>query len=401
MKILQLLTKNANFTAAGYGVCSYVEHMKKAIMIAGYTLAEFTIKTESDIAKLAKMEQDIVFFHSMPFVDNPLRAKIYAAINDMKGKKILFLNDHVINHIETVYGDVFSNSKIINIFDNIVTFSYESPAYKQVRQCIGEAEANKKFIPMRHPYMFDDKARKQWVDAKDKVKMITYMGRFAPFKDPARLIRGRYPFMENGFDIEFRGIEDNKQINGIENFKYEFNWKGLPIGPSNIVNHVDNCFINRYELDVYSDLLNVPRNGKIWWFETYKKDVMRKTMSKVAFGADFFNLDNMGILTGNNLEYAQMEIIDYGTIGIFDFVTAKLNKMYVNNKPFASLIDQDACIGLSKILDNMQNCADKCLHIFNNPKLYDTMRNRAYDIVKAHANPKDIIIELVSKINRQ
>ena len=99
MKILQLLTKNANFTAAGYGVSSYVEHMKKAIMIAGYTLAEFTIKTESDIAKLAKMDQDIVFFHSMPFVDNPLRAKIYAAINDMKGKKILFLNDHVINHI--------------------------------------------------------------------------------------------------------------------------------------------------------------------------------------------------------------------------------------------------------------------------------------------------------------
>ena len=48
----------------------------------------------------------------------------------------------------------------------------------------------------------------------------------------------------------------------------------------------------------------------------------------------------------------------------------------------------------------MQNCADKCLHIFNNPKLYDAMRNRAYDIVKAHANPKDIIIELVSKINR-
>ena len=30
MKILQLLTKNANFTAAGYGVGSYVEHMKKA-----------------------------------------------------------------------------------------------------------------------------------------------------------------------------------------------------------------------------------------------------------------------------------------------------------------------------------------------------------------------------------
>ena len=94
-----------------------------------------------------------------------------------------------------------------------------------------------------------------------------------------------------------------------------------------------------------------------------------------------------------------MEIIDYGTIGIFDYATAKLNKMYVNNKPVASLIDQDACIGLSKILDNMQNCADKCLHIFNNPKLYDAMRNRAYDIVKAHANPKDIIIELVSKIN--
>lgn len=400
MKILQLLTKNANFLAAGYGVGAYVEHMKKAIMLAGYTLSEFTIETEADIAKLAKMEQDIVFFHSMPFVDNPLRAKIYAAVNSMKGKKILFMNDHIISSIETKYGDVFSNSKILKVFDNIVTFSYESSAYRQARQSLGEAEANKKFIHMRHPYVFDDKARKQWVDAKDKVKMITYMGRFAAFKDPARLIRGRYPFMEHGFDIEYRGVVNDNNVANVENFKYEFNWKGLPIGPSQVVSYIDNCFINRYELDAKSDMLDVPREGKIWWFDSYKKDTMRKTMGKVAFGADFFHLDNGGLLTGDNLEYAQMEIIDYGTIGLFDFATEKLNKMYVKNSPVASLIDQDACIGLSKILDNVQNCADKCNHIFNNPKLYDAMRNRAYDIVKEHADPVAIVTELVSKINR-
>ncbi len=394
--ILQLLTKNKDFMAAGYGVLTYVTHMKKALIDAGYIVKEYTI--ENDLTKLKSMEQDIVFFHSMPFVDNPLRNKIYETIAQMKGKKVLFLNDHALQSIEKRYGDVFSNKAILNIFDKIVTFNNNTPAYTAVKHTLGEQEALKKYIHMRHPYKFVSNPSKVWVPVKLKKHIITNLGRYAPFKDSLRILRGRYPFINKGFDIEFRGIKDDDQIKGQENFKYEFNWKGKPIGYSNVVEHIDNLFINKYDVTPDDDLMDFEREGKIFWFEQYDVNKISKTIGKAAYGTEFFNLPNQS-WAGNNFEYAQMEIIDSGTIGIFDYGQTTLTKLYdKDNKLTSSLIEQDACICLSSKFENLENTADKCQYILNNQDVYEQYRIKAYELMKIHADPVNIANELIEEI---
>lgn len=400
LKILQLLTQNEGFVAAGYGVGAYVEHMKIAIQAGGYELMEYTIgklPIEQDLNNLKSLEQDIVFFHSLPMVKNPNRMKIYEAVGKMKGKRVLFLNDHEYQSIEKQYGDFMVNKAILDCFDKIVTFSYDEPAYQHTRRLLGEDAARKKYIHMRHPFTVVDEPKKVWTPAKNKKKMITYMGRYTNFKDPARILRGRYPFIEYGFDIEFRGIKDDDFIKRVADFKYEFNWKGLPIGPSKVVKHIDQLYRNKYDISQDDDLLNTQRDGKIFWFEHYDINKIGQTMSNVAFGAEFFNLPNI-TWAGDNIEYAQMEIINYGTIGLFDFAQMKLGKMWKDNKPDKSLIDLNGCVGLNKIFDNLQNAADKCEHLYCNLKEYDEMRYTAYEALKCHANPVEIINDLVEQI---
>jgi DNA gyrase subunit B len=110
---------------------------------------------------------------------------------------------------------------LLKHIDKFVTFSPHNTIYKKIQKVYPEIES--KYVHMALPYTFTDR---EVVPFEDKYRRITYLGRFAPFKDPMRLTRNRQSFVDNNYQLELRGIARTIASACVDGFLYDIDENG-------------------------------------------------------------------------------------------------------------------------------------------------------------------------------
>jgi hypothetical protein len=113
-----------------------------------------------------------------------------------------------------------------------------------------------------------------------------------------------------------------------------------------------------------------------------------EAIRKAAFGMEFYRLKTAGE-HGDNLEYCMHEIVEQGTIPIFDAFACRSIKVYKNGLPTdQSLYDANIGLYLEQDFSNVQEIRKRMNEIYDNEELYEDYRNRAWNILKQHLDPE-------------
>jgi glycosyltransferase involved in cell wall biosynthesis len=250
---------------------------------------EHTLVTQKTLPTLADTLNlfDFVFINSVPSVKHSQWAQdgFLSLVKQITSKKIIFQNDHKIASIHR-NANFF---ELCNLCDGIVSHSITSPFYNKLVEIFG-ADIKKKFIQLHVGFNFEQltKYRKE-----DHVKKITYLGRYATFKQPDRLF-GFLPYAkQNNLLLEMKGVERSL---GALNIFYDNIEKKIP-------KH-DIIEVNKKTIENGLKVANNERDFEhIYIFGPYDYVDGMQTLSKSLVGCDFYHLDKMAY--GNNTEYAQ------------------------------------------------------------------------------------------------
>lgn len=182
------------------------------------------------------------------------------------------------------------NINISNEADAIFTISKESLYIKEILRNLPSKENRIFKYDLWLDFEMFDKWKSEEVEKENK---LTYIGRYATFKNPDRLIDIAKELKNIGLTIELHGLDsDISTVSRVLNHEYVNDYVRKRTNPNGIVNAY-----GKYE----------------------RLDGLNK-MRKSLFGFSFFNYrleKNVGFY-GNRLEYAQQEIIACGSIPVFD-----------------------------------------------------------------------------------
>lgn len=420
MKIIQLLPR-----IEGCGITRYVCEMNNALKLIGIDVTVATFLSNSKSADLnAKYgstipgivildytqdvidmlnSADFIFIHSLldAKADDEYKNKFKDLIvNKIHTKKVYFVNDRKMKSICTYYGDWTNDKEFLDGIDFICTFSSNTPIYNTLKEKYG-TEILKKYIHLMHPYQFDEK-QLLWKPFDKKYKRITYLGRFATFKDPCRLIRGKEYFDAGGFQCEMRGIARCIATAFQQDLFNHFDEQGNKVGISEKTLDISPTYKRAH--GITDDMIDVvDRNNKIYVFREYKRDEGLKAISTSMFGANFYRLSSDSEY-GNSIEYSISEMVDTGTIPVMDWDMGHAVYFCKDGKATNDTIfDKDMGIFIKKDLSNIQEAIDKLNDICKDAKSYNAYRNRCFELYKQHFDPKSVaqklIDDLISHIN--
>lgn len=341
--------------------------------------------TENNIDKFTDTlnKFDYVFINSVPSIKHSQWAidGFLNLIKNVSTKKIIFQNDHKIASIHR-NANFF---ELCNQSDGIVSHSITSPFYKKLVEQFG-ADVRKKFIQLHVGFDF---SQLQKYRKKDHIKKITYLGRYATFKQPDRIF-GFLPYAkQNNILLEMKGVERSL---GALNIFYQNIEKKIP--NPNII-EVDKKF---YESGMSS--LDADRSYEhVYIFGPYDYVDGMETLSKSLVGADFYHLDADAY--GSNAEYAQAEIIAVGCVPMFDYHWAENCNIYDNkgNDTGKKFKDLDTFgLFVKKDLSNIQEIVDKINNIWNNKSLHNKYLECSLETMRAHCNSEWIFEKLLDNI---
>lgn len=342
---------------------------------------------EKNISSIANTlnTYDYIFINSVPSVKHSQWAQdgFLQLVKDITTKKIIFQNDHKIASIHRNANFL----ELCNLCDGIVSHSINSPFYKKLIETFGE-EIKSKFIQLHVGFDFSplEKYRK-----KEHYKKITYLGRYATFKQPDRLF-GFLPYAkQNKLLLEMKGVE--RSIGSLNIF-YDDIEKRIP------KHDIYECNKKSIENGLIID--NDKRNYEhIYVFGPYDYVDGMETLSSSLCGADFYHLDKDSY--GNNIEYCQAEVISIGCVGLFDAHWAENCYIYDNNGNNTNkrFIDtKDSFLFLKKDLSNIEEIVDKINDIWSNKSLHKTYLENGYEIMKGHCNSTWIFEKLINDITK-
>ncbi len=339
---------------------------------------------KSNISKHSEIldKYDYVFINSVPSVKHSQWAidGFLKIIQDLSTKKILFQNDHKIGSIRR-NANFF---EICKLCDGIVSFSITSPFYKKLISLFGEDIKNR-YIPLINGFNFDNliKYRKE-----KHYKKITYLGRFAGFKQPERLFAFLPYSKQNKILLEMKGVE--RSIGAVHIF-YDDVKKRIP--RNNIYEVTKKTLANGLEID------NDKRDYEhIYIFPPYEYTEGMESLSTSLFGADFYHLDADAY--GNSIEYAQCEVIGVGSIPLFDYHWAENTWVHkYGKKTDQRYIDVDYYgLFLKKDLSNVPEIVDKVNEIWSKPSLKKKYQECSLEVTKNHCDINYIYRDLLNNI---
>jgi hypothetical protein len=288
---------------------------------------DFTSITSKDMIGLEKElnTYDYIFIMAVPSVKHPQDCinNFFELIKKLTPIKIIFQNDHKI-------ASIWRNANFLemcNLCDGIVSHSITSPFYKKLISLYG-LDIKKKFVQLHVGFDFDQLSKYR---KNEHYKKITYLGRFATFKQPERLY-GFLPYAkQNNLLLEMKGIERSL---GSLNIFYDDIAKKIP-------NHrMIECHPKAIREGLIID--NDKRDlSKVYIFGPYDYVDGMETLSSSLVGADFYHLSADAY--GDNFEYAQCEIVGVGTVPMFDYHWAENCYVYdgKGNKTDKKFVDLD------------------------------------------------------------
>jgi glycosyltransferase involved in cell wall biosynthesis len=325
---------------------------------------------------------DYVFINSVPSIKHSQWAidGFLEMVKNVKVKKIIFQNDHKI-------ASIHRNANFLELCsqcDGIVSHSITSPFYKKLVDEFG-SDVRKKFIQLQVGFDFSQlqKYRKQ-----DHMKKITYLGRYATFKQPDRLF-GFLPYAkQNNILLEMKGVERSL---GALNIFYEDIDNKIP--KANIIE------VNKAFFETGMSAFNTDRSYEhIYIFGPYDYVDGMETLSSSLVGADFYHLDADAY--GDNFEYAQCEIIGVGTIPMFDYHWASHCYIYENGKKTDKKFIELDTYGLfvKKDLSNVKEIVEKINEIDASKDLKKKYLDCSFEITKNHCDSQFIFQNLLDDI---
>lgn len=325
---------------------------------------------------------DYVFINSVPSVKHSQWAQdgFLSMVKAIKTKKIVFQNDHKI-------ASIWRNANffdICNECDGIVSHSITSPFYNKLVTLFG-ADVRKKFIQLQVGFNFSQLAKYR---KTEHYKKITYLGRFATFKQPERLY-GFLPYAKNNnLLLEMKGVERSL---GALNIFYDDIAKKIP-------NH-RMVEVNKKTIENGLKIKNEERDlDKVYIFGPYDYVDGMETLSSSLVGADFYHLNADAY--GDNFEYAQCEIIGVGTVPMFDYHWAENCYIWENgkktNKKFVELDTYGLFV--KKDLTNVKEIVEKINDIYSNNALHKKYLDCSFEITRNHCDSEFIFQNLIDAI---
>ena len=403
MKIAQIVGRSE-----GSGVTRYIIELNKSFIKAGHDATVYIMPSDfrnnkNNMQVIENFENgdytqdfydkvnsaDLVVINALidKKANDELRDKFYDfVINKIKVRKIYICNEHKLMGISTYYGKWHENKEFIDSIDKICTFSADSVISNKLKEMYGNDRINNMFMQLSLPYEFDE-SRKLWVDAKDKLKRLTYLGRFATFKDPHRILPVRQKLFDAGFEYEMRGIGRTIAVAFIPDLFYEIK-DGQKVGDSKVTIPVTKKWYLENNITLGDPLIDWDGRikDKIYIFDQYKREDGMAALAKSAFGVDFYHLKTAPAY-GDTLEYCLYEIMDTGTIPVMDSFTGNschiLDNGYASDKTF---IDMNAGVFLDKDCANIDEFVANITELYNDPDKYNDMRERTFEIFKEHGN---------------
>ena len=328
-------------------------------------------------------EFDYVFLNSVPSKKGHsewAQDGFLKMVENIKTKKIIFQNDHKIASIHR-NANFF---ELCNQCDGIVSHSITSPFFNKLVELFG-SEIRNKFIQLHVGFNFEQlgKYRKT-----DHFKKITYLGRYATFKQLDRLF-GFLPYAkQNDLSLEMKGVE--RSLGALHIF-YEN--VGEKIVHPQIIEANKKTIENGLEID------NTKRDlDKVYIFGPYDYIDGMETLSSSLVGADFYHLNADAY--GDNFEYAQCEIIGVGTIPMFDYHWSENCWIYEDGKKTDKrFVDLDTYgLFIKKDLSNVEEIVEKINDIYSNKALHKKYLECSFEVTRNHCDSQWIFQKLIDDV---
>lgn len=425
MKIIQICG-----TIEGAGITRYLIEVNTALKMAGHEVIAYECTLDTEYSKFQKTNRnqslsdtkildyseecineinsaDIVFVHQlMPkkAVDELKNLFRDLIINKLTHpKKVMFFNDHsstTVGFTKFYGGEWLKDKEFLDAFDHYAIHCTTNTYMKLLRNVVGKEVADSKYVNIHHPYYMTDNVKESWYDLDNKHKRITYIGRWHTVKNPEQMLHLNRYCIKNNKNIEFemRGIVRLIGLVYIPGLFYEIDQtktgKDSIIGPSAETIPITPTWKKENGIDKNDLLIDYPHD-KMMIFGEYKREDGLLAISKSAFGGEFYNLKTESDY-GDNLEYAMHEIIEYGTVPIFDMHMLKSVHVFENGKRTnRTWFDENITIGLERDLSNIEEVIEKVEYLYTHPDEYYDMRNRAFEVLKNHTDPIATAKELV------
>lgn len=416
MKIIQLAGR-----IEGSGVTRYIIELNKALKSEGHDVEIVYFvndqKHENDMQNIPNLvsmkysqelidkinSSDILMINSLISVKAKQnhRDDFYKLLRETSGpKKVLFCNDHNIMGMRSYYGLDFLDDPdiLMKHIDKFVTFSPHNVVLKKIQKVY--PEIINKYVHLQHPYTFTDDIEQ--VPFEKKYRRITYLGRFANFKDPMRLTRHRQEFIDNEYQVELRGIARTIASACVPGFLYDFNEAGERIGPA--AGTLDLTTGKKVIEKMYPgesvDLIHMNDRdlSKVYMFGRYKREDGMKATSYALFGCDFCWNKNP-LIYGDNIEYAVAEILDAGSIPMVDYSTMENCMAYKDNKRTdVPLLTMPTGIALKQDGSNIDEVIEEMNKLASDKVAYDNYLKICKAVYKAHFDPHRVAKRLVEDI---
>lgn len=414
----------------GAGITKYMNEMNIGFTQAGHDVKVYEFPTKPDCKLTEKgnfnrktylfdynnedminelKTADLVLVHQLmgKRADEEYKEKFMSAMKDLTGPvKVLFFNDHsrTTTGFSRMYGHCLKNKDFLLSFNKYAIHCDCNSFYKAIEKCIGEEEMKKRYVYMHHPHYFDDKHKENWIAPKDKHKRCTYIGRYLTTKHVEQVFE-LFKKIRNDYEFEIRGIDRLVQYVYIPDLFYDIDKsrrlirgvdKDMILGPSTVTWSPTKTWKVEHGYDKEDWLIDAPHNNdRIWLFGTYAYQEGMTAMRNSLFGMEFYRLPTANE-HGHNLEYCMHEIVEQGTIPIFDAFAMRSIKYFENGKPTdKSLYDMNIGLYLEPDMSNWEEVKRQMDIIANDPKAYEAYRKHAWDVLKEHLNPVATVNEFI------
>jgi len=278
----------------------------------------------------------------------------------LRPKKVAIQLDHNIQSLSRNY----KMWETMGALDAVFTHSLTSTFAKKM------AEFNPDVPVLKMGLGFDfDSLLPFW--QKKQIPKLTYFSRYAPFKDPKRML-DLFPLLQKADIItELLGVQ--RTIGAAKEF-YIPNLHNIQE-----MQVIDGEHVTRYINGKANHQPIVKDLSKIWAYQKYERAQGLQQLSEAMFGADFYNMP--AEMYGDNMEFAMCEIPAVGTIPVFDKHWADncmhdMGFLFKDFKDFAIYSDRD----------NLQAGVDEMASLVKDSVARNKRRERCFEVAKAHCD---------------
>ena len=420
MKIIQFLGELDE-----HGTGRYIIELNKALKMIGHDVEIVYFENSFDDDKLFVQKipnvtcmkygdellnklnsADMVFINIMIHVKakEQSRKEFYDIVNRIDNPTVVaFNNEHGLPRWQVYYNEFTGGEDKLDLLrriDKFVTFSPYNKLFQKLKKIYPEID--KKFVHLQHPYSFSE--TNNFVDFDNKYRRVTYMGRFASFKDPSYILRHRSHFIDNNYQLEMRGMVRTFTMATVPGMVYvDFNAKPRVKSPF-VLELLTQKNINEYYPDESKndpDLIHLKDRDidKIYLFGRYKREKGMEAMSHSLFGCNFIYFKNH-LMFGDNVEYTVAEMIDMGTIPLLNYELMSNCRLYDKDGNVTDKIATDYPCGIcfNREGENAAEAVEQMNKLANDKKAYDKYRHECLAFYKELFNPAKVASKLIKDI---